>query len=70
MRNFDDVKGYATPANAEKKLRKVFGAEIERTHWFIGVNSAGRFFPIVRHSAKRSNLFLTHHGICVVGSAD
>ena len=68
MRLFTEAKGYATPQNAEKKLRKELGENADQTRWFIIVNAAGRYCPCVALSETKGNLAsYVHAGICVVG---
>jgi hypothetical protein len=69
MRLFNKADSYATPEDAEKKLRKVAGDEIERMHWVIAVNEEGRFVPVVTDWRNRNHhkAALAHQGVCIVG---
>jgi len=67
---FDSYKGYATYANALKKLesgieivRNAMGAEYINT--MIAVNSKGRFVPVAI-GVKAAQAGLMFDGICVV----
>ena len=65
MKIFENVKGYANAKNAEKKLRDVLGDRIDDYNWHIGVNSSGRFFPVVSSVNSGDIGWLCHAGICV-----
>ena len=69
MRLFENVTGYATEANAEKKLRNVAGENIEKMHWIIAVKDNGRFVPVVTGwpDNERGKNGLAMDGICIVG---
>ena len=68
MKMFDAVKGYATPANAEKKLRKALGDDLGEYDWIIGTTSEGRYIPVIlRHRGGLPNGHLIHFGLCVAG---
>lgn len=67
---FKNIKGYATPANAEKKLKSV----IEKLHesdsdkdknprYLIAVTEEGRFVPVV--VAPDDMAFFAHNGVAV-----
>lgn len=69
MRLFNECKGYATQKNAITKLLRTLKAEtIEELDavavWSVGVNSAGRFYPIVHRLHNDPCHFgLAHYGI-------
>lgn len=67
MKLFDTIKGYATPQNAEKKLRNEVGNNLEDMHWVIAINTEGRYVPIVTGwpSNPQGLCSLVHCGICV-----
>ena len=65
MKLFDRATSYKTAANAERKLANVLGSQLDKTHWLIAVNTAGRFVPVVQSNGI--NASLCHVGICVIG---
>lgn len=68
MRLFDNKHGsYATPENAIRKIRKELGDHFDDCSYIIGVNSEGRFIPIVTHISGLEHMkaHLAHVGICV-----
>ena len=66
MKIFENIKGYANAKNAEKKLRDVLGDRIDDYAWHIGVNSNGRFYPVVSCITQAGAIgWLAHSGICV-----
>jgi hypothetical protein len=68
MRLFENVKGYATEANAVRKLNKVLGERLEEFRYVITVNSEGRFVPVVVSTPKDvMKAQLPHLGIAVYG---
>lgn len=73
MRLFKEPKGYATQANAERKLMKVLNVgsrdELDRRcNYLIAVNDEGRFLPVVSqlHGYDHMRACLIYEGVCVV----
>jgi hypothetical protein len=54
VRFLADTKGYATQANALKKLREVCGGMPAR--YFVAATEAGRFVPVVWAADTNGNL--------------
>ena len=71
MKMFDqNNRTYKTAANAEKALRKLLAdndLDIDFYHWMIGVNSDGRYYPVLTGTTSGDRLmaaFWAHKGIC------
>ncbi len=67
MQIFDQAPSYATRANAERKIRKVFGAAADSQRWFVIAQADGRFTPCVVRDSGNGNVGACHQRICVVG---
>ena len=69
MQLFNQVKGYATAANAERKLRAVMGDAFTYTRWVIAINDTGRYVPVVAldNDNRLDMASLCQNGIAVIG---
>ena len=74
MRMFNGVNGYATEANAMRKLvnaAEQLGVSIEEINYVIVVNPNGRFVPVVTHARSEMAggiVAFVHLGVPVLGN--
>ena len=65
MQLFNESKGYATVANAERAARKK-GIDLDNTRYIVVVVKDGRF-NLAFHISDEMGATPAHHGFCVYG---
>jgi hypothetical protein len=68
MRLFDEAHSYATKENAERKLRRVFGDNLDQVKWFIAVNSNGMYVPVVTEFVRTNLHNIASQNVVVFGT--
>lgn len=68
MQIIDQANSYATRDNATRKLRSVFGDELNDYRWFIVAQEDGRFTPVVQLIGEQTILLsgLVRQGVVVI----
>ena len=64
MNLLPDAKGYATQANAIKKLKTALGDSIDEVRWVIAGNTEGRYVPTLVGDAHVTTAL--YNGLAVV----
>ncbi|MBP99021.1 hypothetical protein CMK18_23975 [Candidatus Poribacteria bacterium] len=69
MRFLKNTKGYATQANAIKKLKSVVGDDLSNIRYLIAVTENGRFVPTVFGMADQEKFTMMLGALCRSGIA-